>query len=204
MEAILIPMKRLDEAKRRLAALLAPQDIRRLGLSMLADVLRATDKWSTRFVVTGDRDAEAVGIAFGCTLVADPGEGLNAAVSAGTVEALESGANCLLVLPSDVPLVTTDDLTRLFSADVQVAIARSPDGGTNALLLTPPAAIPPHFGPHSAEAHARAARDVGLEAEIFELSSLSLDVDDPRGLESLARSEAERESVRVARQLLAR
>ena len=39
LESILIPVKRLDQAKLRLSQRLAPPDRRRLGLAMLADVL---------------------------------------------------------------------------------------------------------------------------------------------------------------------
>jgi 2-phospho-L-lactate guanylyltransferase len=122
LESILIPVKRLDQAKLRLSQRLAPPDRRRLGLAMLADVLRATEKWSHRLVVTNDPDAEAVGLAFGCALVSDPGEGLNAAVTAGTAAAVAGGSTTLLVLPSDVPMVTSDDVNALFWYPEQVTL----------------------------------------------------------------------------------
>lgn len=195
---ILIPVKRLAEAKSRLAEMLDPADRRRLGLTMLADVLRATEKWTHRLIVTSDPDAEAVGLAFGCSLFADPGGGLNAAVAAGTARAVASGATALLVLPADVPLVAADDVTALFAADADVAVAASDDGGTNALLRRPPDVLGAKFGPGSAEAHQAAARAAGLRVRTLDLPSLRLDVDDLADLERLAASEDLRESVRVA------
>ena len=54
---------------------------------------------------------------------------------------------------------------------VVIAAADARDG-TNALLLSPPDIIEPHFGPGSLEAHLRAARDAGATVQL---------VVDPRG-----------------------
>lgn len=202
MESILIPVKRLDRAKLRLSQRLAPPDRRRLGLAMLADVLRATEKWTARWIVTSDQDAEAVGLAFGCRLVADPGEGLNSAVDAGTEAAVAAGATSLLVLPSDVPMVTSDDVTALFGCPEDVVLAPSGDGGTNALLRRPPGVLAPAFGPSSAEFHVSRASDAGLTCRSVEMSSLVLDIDRYRDLVTLGSLANLRESVRLARELL--
>lgn len=201
VEGILIPVKRLEEAKRRLAARLAPEDRRRLGLAMLADVLRATEKWTARWIVTSDGDAEAVGLAFGCRLVRDEGAGLNPAISKATEIASIHGVESLLVLPSDVPLVSPDEVAALFSLEADVVVASSLDGGTNALLRRPPGAIEPVFGKGSAAAHVRAATEKGLDVVSFNARSLLLDVDQPADLALLAQAESDRESARIAREL---
>ena len=201
LETILIPVKRLDQAKLRLSEKLLPADRRRLGLAMLADVLRTTEKWPSRLIVTADPDAEAVGLAFGCSLVEDPGMGLNAALEAGTTAALKAGAASLLILPSDVPMASSDDVTALFARPEQVVIARSQDGGTNALLRRPPAAIGLRFGPRSAEAHRRAAEEEGLSCRVVELSSLLLDIDRFADLVQLGGLPNPRDSVQLAREL---
>lgn len=202
MESILIPVKRLDQAKLRLSRRLAPPDRRRLGLAMLADVLRATEKWAHRLVVTSDQDAEAVGLAFGCALVYDPGDGLNAAVAAGTEAAVSAGSTTLLVLPSDVPMVTSDDVTGIFACPENVVVAPSGDGGTNALLRRPPAVVEPSFGPSSADSHRRKALAAGVNYRSAEMSSLILDIDRYRDLVTLGSLANLRESVRLARELL--
>lgn len=169
---------------------------------MLADVLRATEKWSHRLIVTNDQDAEAVGLAFGCALVADPGEGLNAAVAAGTQAAAQAGASTLLVLPSDVPMVTSDDVTSLFSYPEDVVVAPSGDGGTNALLRRPPGALPSSFGRSSAGVHRLRAAEAGLSCRTVDMSSLMLDIDQYGDLVKLGGLDNLRESVRLARELL--
>jgi 2-phospho-L-lactate/phosphoenolpyruvate guanylyltransferase len=202
VEAIVIPVKQLGRAKLRLSEKLRPADRRRLNLAMLADVLRATEKWPSRLIVTEDPDAEAVGLAFGCTLASDPGSGLNDALVAGTSAAVELGATTVLILPSDVPLVSPDDLAELFAYPEDVVIVSSRDGGTNALVRRPPDAIWPLFGPCSAEAHRRAAERAGLGCRVVELGSLRLDVDRYSDLVELGRTLAERESVRLAAELV--
>lgn len=201
VDAILIPVKRLDEAKQRLAATLNPQQRRRLGLAMLADVLRATEKWAGRWVVTSDPDAEAVGLAFGCKLVADRSAGLNSALEDATAVAMAGGATTALVLASDVPLVEPGEVASMFACEADVVIASSDDGGTNGLLRRPPNAIPPSFGNGSAAEHARAAAAGNLVIQIADAASLVLDIDEPADLLRLAAAESDRESVRIAREL---
>jgi 2-phospho-L-lactate guanylyltransferase len=200
-EGILIPVKRLEEAKGRLDAL-GPAGRRRLAVAMLTDVLHATKDWPLRLIVTSDPEAAALGRAGGLAVVPDPGLGLDPAIGAGTREAIGAGVRALLVLPSDVPLVSEDDLSRLFSLDAQLVIARSDDGGTSALLRRPPAAIATCFGPDSAAAHARAGRRAGLRVLAPRMASLALDVDDLEDLGRLAASEADRQSIDIARELL--
>jgi len=50
------------------------------------------------------------------------------------------------------------------------------------LLLSPPEIIGYHFGPNSFKKHCRLAREVGARLEICELSSLTLDLDEPEDL----------------------
>lgn len=204
MDAILIPVKRFDQSKMRLAQSLPVHSRRQLGLAMLADVLRATEKWEHRYIVTADLDAEAVGLAFGCKLVADPGEELNAAIEAGTRAATRDGVARLLVLPADVPAVTADDVTRIFAAPEPVVLAESWDGGTNALLRSPPGAITSQFGPKSADAHAAAAAANGLECGTVDAQSLYYDIDRIEDLQRLAKLPGDRESIKIARELATR
>jgi 2-phospho-L-lactate guanylyltransferase len=58
--------------------------------------------------------------------------------------------------------------------------------GTNALLITPPDALAPSFGPGSCERHAALAAAAGVHHEIIELPSLALDIDTPEDLVALA------------------
>lgn len=203
MEAILIPVKGLSESKLRLAQVLGPPERGRLALSMLADVLGAAAGWPLRMVVTSDPDAASVARSAGWSVLADPGSGLNDAVSAGTAALVRAGATALLVLPGDVPLVTDAEVAAVFATDAQVVVVPSADGGTNALLRRPPRAIASRFGPGSAAGHIGAAGTAGLRVGSLRLPGLSLDIDDADDLRRLAASGLDHASVRLAQELLA-
>jgi 2-phospho-L-lactate guanylyltransferase len=202
VDSILIPVKRLDRAKLRLASSLFPEDRRRLGLAMLADVLRATEDWPSRFIVTSDTEAEALSLAFGCSLIPDLGGGLNQAIGHGTAAAVRAGSQKLLVLAADLPLVRREDIAAMFAMEEQVVIVPSGDGGTNAILRWPPAVIASRFGPRSAAAHQALGRAAGVPTRTVSFPSLHLDIDRYADLVSLGQLDSPRESVMLARALL--
>ena len=57
--------------------------------------------------------------------------------------------------------------------------------GTNALVLTPPDAMAPSFGPGSRERHETDALRAGARHEVVAVPTLALDVDTPDDLECL-------------------
>ena len=195
-------MKNLDDAKSRLGDRLDAAARRTLGITMLTDVLNATDPWAHRWLVTADSDAKSVGSAMGCEIVNDSGGGLNHAVERGTLRARQMGAATLLVLPCDLPLVSAEDIKFLFEEEAEVVIAPSSDGGTSALLRRPPNVTPASYGPGSAARHAAAASSAGLSVKVVALASLSLDIDTPDDLAALAGAASDRLSVRLAKELL--
>lgn len=203
LEAILVPVKRLENAKRRLAPALRPDERHRLALSLLHDALAAAAGWPLRLLVTADAEAAALASRAGWHVVEDPGGGLNAALGAGTRRAVTLGADALLVLPFDVPLATPEDLKILFATEAQVVVARSDDGGTTALLRRPPAGMVTAFGPDSAARHLAAARAAGLRAATVHSPGLALDIDNLDDLRQLANSPGAAASAQVARELLA-
>lgn len=170
---------------------------------MFADVLRATQDRDLLTVVTSDRDAEAVALAFGCSIVADPGLGLNRAVAEGLAAAWGAGATAAVVLPCDVPLVTSDDIERLFEQPSQVAVVPSKDGGTNALMSRLELQDVLSYGTDSARLHIDRATAKSLTACVVQIERLALDIDDLEDLKALARRREPLASVRVARQILA-
>jgi 2-phospho-L-lactate guanylyltransferase len=64
-------------------------------------------------------------------------------------------------------------------------VAAARDGGTNGLLMSPPAAIGFHFGPDSALRHLEAAIRAGVTAEIVDLPTFARDIDEPEDLAML-------------------
>ena len=58
--------------------------------------------------------------------------------------------------------------------------------GTNALLLSPPTAIEPAFGPGSCERHLELARQAEVSCRVEKVPSLMLDIDTPEDLTELS------------------
>lgn len=192
----LVPVKPLEAAKGRLSARLSPSQRRHLVRTMLADVLAAlapVPLIAQTLVVTADRDVAAHAAHLGAGIVAEPeARGLNAGVAHGIREAIGAGATHVLVLPADLPFATPDEITRLVTASVEsdrpaLTMVPAADGdGTNALLIAPPTAITPSFGPGSFLAHLAQALARRIDVRVLHLSGLALDIDRPQDLSRLA------------------
>ncbi len=204
-----VPVKDLGRAKGRLAPALAPAQRRELVLAMLADVLGALRAARTIGALGGyaviSRDAEVLAFAGaqGAAPLHDRAEDLNEALAQAAGHYARRGAAGLLVLPADVPLVAPAEIARLTRAvsTPGIAVAPSRDGGTNALLVRPPLALPFLFGVGSLARHLDAARARGLPAALFRAAGLSLDVDSPDDLALLADSPGDTAAQRMVREL---
>ena len=180
---MLIPMKRLDAAKSRLAPALPPQGRRRLMLAMALHVSTEAVAADVGPVALVSSDPQAAGLAAsaGVGLLSDAGlpwnDGLRHAIAS-----LEPAAEAVLLLAADLPLLRARDVRALarMSAPGEVVIGRAHDGGTNALLLHPPDAIVSCFGlPGSADEHARRAREAGCRPRLLDLAGVARDIDTP-------------------------
>lgn len=184
-----------EAAKSRLAPVLAPAQRQSLALSMLGDVLRVCAHTCDGLVaVVDDPAARREAARNGAIVVDDPGLGdMNAAVRVGLDTARARGAATCIVLPGDVPLISSRDIEALLTAaaDVKraVIIGASRDGeGTNALLLRPPDVIAPSFGPPSVNRHVAAGLAANAATDVLTGLGLALDIDTPADLAALAQS----------------
>lgn len=190
----IVPVKRFAEAKQRLAA--AIDDERRVALvaAMLEDVLEAIAQARTidhTIVVSGDPVAQEIAASAHVTVIPDIADkGHIEAAIGGIATAEVDGAECIVLLPCDCPLLDPRDLDRLLTGVPQRYVGIVPDrhgSGTNALALSPPDAIRPAFGEGSRERHVAAAREAGIPFTLEELPSLGLDLDTPADLIALTR-----------------
>ncbi len=201
----IVPVKRFSAAKRRLAGDIDDERRETLVAAMLEDVLEAigeTRAVERTIVVSDEPRAAEVAKAAGAEVVPDPGEGGHSeAALAGISRAEAEGANCVLLLPGDCPLLEPRELDRLLTGVPERYVAVVPDRhgtGTNALVLAPPSAIRPAFGEGSCARHVAAAREAGVPHAIEELASLALDLDTPADVVALTR-ELERRPGRAVR-----
>jgi 2-phospho-L-lactate guanylyltransferase len=194
-----LPVKRFDAAKQRLATGFEEGRRRQLVEAMVADVLEAIGRARTierTIVVSGDPIAQELAAEAGAEVIPDPADaGHVQAVQAGIVRAEAEGARCVVLLAGDCPLLDPRELDRLLTGVPERYVGVVPDRhgpGTNALVLSPPDAIVPSFGEGSCARHVAAAREAGIPFGVEELASLGLDLDTPADIVALTRELATR------------
>jgi 2-phospho-L-lactate/phosphoenolpyruvate guanylyltransferase len=183
---VLIPLKRLDAAKSRLASALSASERRRLMAAMVAHVARAALAVDAGRVAlaSSDPDAPALAARLGVECVSDGGRPWNAGLAHARA-LLRSPAGAVLYLAGDLPLVDPGDVAALIDAGASATavIGRAHDGGTNALWVAPAGALEPAFGtPGSAAVHATRAAACGLAVAMVDRPALAHDVDTPADL----------------------
>jgi 2-phospho-L-lactate guanylyltransferase len=187
-----LPIKSFNEAKQRLVPGVSPGLRRLLVQAMLSDVLvalRRADALEATLAVSSDEDGQRIAGSYGALLLSDDGGGHNGAAAKGIRYAVERGFERALLVPGDCPALDPDELDSLLE---RPAPGRSafvvPDRhgtGTNALLLSPPDALEPSFGPGSCKRHMGLAAAAGVPCEVAEINTLALDVDTPEDLDEL-------------------
>jgi 2-phospho-L-lactate guanylyltransferase len=178
----IVPVKRFSQAKQRLAKALSPQARQELCREMLGDVLEAigeSPQVERIIVVTREWDLPVVDARW--TGVADKRRSTHSkAALLGVERAIAEGAECVAMLPGDCPLLDPAELNGALRRAKPGRVAIIPDrhgSGTNGLIMSPPDAIEPAFGPGSRERHEKLARGFGHEVAVERLYSLSIDVD---------------------------
>ena len=187
----ILPVKSFTAAKQRLAGLLGAGSRQALAQAMFSDVLtslRHVPGLDSVAVVTADRVAESAALGERVQVLRDTEQaGQSEAALIGIRYALAASYERALLVPGDTPLLDPVEVATLLELDDAVAIVPDRHGtGTNALLLSPPDAIEPSFGPGSFERHVAAARAAGGEPAVERVASLMFDVDTPDDLNELA------------------
>jgi 2-phospho-L-lactate/phosphoenolpyruvate guanylyltransferase len=187
----ILPVKTFGAAKQRLAPALDARSRSLLARAMFVDVLaslRSVPGLDGLAVVTADPAAEAAARDEGVLVLRDTEQaGQSAAAAIGISHARSAGFDRVLLVPGDTPLLDPGEVTALLAARGPVTIVPDRHGtGTNALVLIPPDAIEPSFGPGSRARHVAAAEAAGLAHAVEEPPTLALDVDTADDLAALA------------------
>jgi 2-phospho-L-lactate/phosphoenolpyruvate guanylyltransferase len=191
----IIPVKETEGAKQRLAPVLSAAPRQQLALAMLEDVLEAVAGvrgLGGAILVTVDPQAETLAHRYGMATLADGAhDGHTGAVNAGARHLAAQGRTTMLTLPGDLPLVTAAEIEALIAAHgpapaFTIAPAHD-DLGSNAILMSPPQAVPLRFGEDSFFPHLAAARAQGIEPCVLRLAGIAFDIDNPQDLQHFAR-----------------
>lgn len=190
---MIVPVKPFGEGKSRLAALLDATQRGEFSRQWLRHVLTVATSWG-RFagmvVISRDPAVLAVASEQGAQPLREQGDDLNLALEMARAYAVAAGADAVLVLPSDLPVLAVEDLDELYDLALEgsgMVIASSHDGGTNALLLRPPQAIAYAFGEASFARHIALAAAAGLSIRVYHSATLALDIDHPEDLALVSR-----------------
>ncbi len=203
----LVPVKALQHSKSRLGDVLAPEECAELSRAMLIDVLAALNAATVLdqiAILTNDDLVKKLAVQAGCRVIDDqyPG-GLSAGLNAAASQIKQAGAKTLLIVPGDVPTINGADIDALLSKHSDgVSVCRAArDGGTNALVCSPPHALPFQFGANSAQRHLETAEANDLRTQSLSWRAFSQDIDTPDDLLWLIQQDFARNSIQFLKQL---
>lgn len=192
---VVVLVKDFDSAKQRLMTALDAPSRRALARANAERAILASAAGEHRVVVAGSAEVAALAREMGVEAIVEPRqEGQNVAAARGIAYAVESGAEAVLLLSSDLPLVTKTAVSEVLvagariEAPVAVAVPAVGRGGTNALYLRPPDAVTLHFGSESLAKFRHEADDRGVNFSIHDSDEMALDLDEPSDLARLRRA----------------
>lgn len=168
----IIPFKPVNP-KTRLSCVLNQQEREQFAQVMLGDVIAAVAGAGCRPFILSTHpfsrdDAE--------TVVKDMG--LNEALNA----CLATLRHPVLIIMSDLPLVTVDAISRLLNTEADIGIVPGRGGGTNSIFVRDPRTFHVDFYGASFLDHVGIARAAGLSIEVIDSFRLHTDVDEKEDL----------------------
>lgn len=180
--------KETTQSKTRLGGVLDAHERAALSVAMTRDaldILTRIGAISRLVILTQDQNLAAIARQKGVWVwQEDPRLTLLENLDYLAGKASKKAFEMMLVLPNDIPLLNPADISALIDQHqrgVSLCAAQR-DGGTNALLTSPPNAIPFLYGENSAEKHLQAANARGLPTNNTLYQSLLKDIDTPEDL----------------------
>ena len=192
---VVVLIKDFDSAKQRLRPAMGAKSRRALARRNARRAVEAASAGDHVLVVAGGAEVAELAAGWGAEVLVEPREeGQNVAARRGINQAVEKGAEAVLILSSDLPLVTRKAVLEMLEAaarhesPVVVAAPAIGRGGTNALYLRPPDAIGLHFGDDSLAKFRDDADSRGANFVIHHSDAMALDLDEPSDLARLSRA----------------
>jgi 2-phospho-L-lactate/phosphoenolpyruvate guanylyltransferase len=192
---VVVLIKDFDSAKERLRPALGTKSRRALARRNANLAVNAAAAGDHILAVAGSEEVAEMAAAWGASVLLEPREeGQNTAAERGIARAREAGAEAVLLLSSDLPLVTAAAVRHVLQAasrlkaPVVLAVPAIGRGGTNALYLRPANAIGMHFGDESLAKFKDEAEARGVKFVVHRSEAIALDLDEPSDLERLSRA----------------
>jgi len=180
----IIPAKPFAESKKRLSPVLSQRERILLTQNLLRHTILAAMPLGPVLVVSRSVKVREFSAGIGVNTLTEKKHALNDAVRRGIDWAQAHGASGGLILPLDLPLLSTTALQKLVESGYQPSptIVIAPcrhSQGTNALLLSPPDLMPTQFGPYSFSKHQQLAQKAGIKPVVYHSPQLAFDLDTP-------------------------
>jgi 2-phospho-L-lactate guanylyltransferase len=190
-----VPIKDITAAKQRLAEAAPAEFRRKLALAMAEDVLAAlagAQRLAGIVVVTVDPEAAALARRYGARGWDDGAlDGHTGAVTAAGRRLVAEGAGGMLTVPGDIPAITSQEVDAVIAAHLPAPsftiVPAHDELGSNAILMSPPDAVPLRFGDDSFFPHLAAAEACGIKPTVLYLPGIAFDIDNPVDLAHFSR-----------------
>lgn len=186
----IVPIKPLRRGKSRLSGVLSEKEREQLNQTLLIKTikcLKEIKEIDQILVVSYDPNALTLSRDYGVrTIQESRNTNINKALRKGTVAAMAFNASSLLIIPADLPLISSNDVRQLLKkAKAPPEIVITPDrrmSGTNALYINPIGVLDYDFGMWSFRKHIEQAERKKIRVEIYNNDKLSFDLDMPEDL----------------------
>jgi 2-phospho-L-lactate guanylyltransferase len=182
-----VPVKELEGAKQRLSSALSRDERRLLATTMLEDVLEAVSavrELAGVLVITVDPVATSLANRRGARIITEGAlEGHTGAVTAAARLLVLEGREGMMTMPGDIPRLSPAEIAATLAAHRAAPsftiVPAHDDLGSNAIISSPPNAVPLRFGEDSFYPHLDAARARGIEPLVARHPGIGMDIDNP-------------------------
>jgi 2-phospho-L-lactate guanylyltransferase len=180
-----LPVKRYSVGKSRLRDLFSETELAELNQQLFESTftkIQQSIRVDNILVVSREEHALAwCDTHGGVALLEDNPSTLNSAIIQAQKYICRHGNGRIMVLPSDLPLMKTNDIDSLIGlADGKRKLVIVPDhfqSGTNALVMSEPNLIEPCFGTGSFRKHTRQALEKNAELVVYLNENIQWDLD---------------------------
>ncbi|MFT5134719.1 MAG: 2-phospho-L-lactate guanylyltransferase, partial [Gammaproteobacteria bacterium] len=185
---VIMPVKAFKDAKLRLTGVLSPTQRAHLSFLMLDDILltlSTSPDVQGITLISSDKSVEELARRYQSEfLLTDLDRGYSQDAHRGVISVGDRNIDTVAIIPSDVPYLSHEDLAQLnlLHNNGMTICPAVVDGGTNALLFTPPLQVQLQFGVDSLRKYQNAAELANIPIQLKQIPGLEHDIDRPEDL----------------------
>lgn len=194
----IVPVKPLRDGKSRLSGILSADERAALTSDILANTLKVLNRVpdvDRTMVVSRDPEVLKIARLGGASTYSETDrQGLNSALTRASHIAAAKNADCILILPADLPFITVEDVELILDGADKEAVDGNQGGdgyehcsisicgdhgrdGSNALLVCPPTGFTFQYGPNSFNLHLNEASRLDMSVRVVEAPGVKFDID---------------------------